>query len=172
MRRINVTGNAGSGKTTLAKALGHLLSIPVIHFDQIVWQPNWQKTPHEIRRKAEEILFSQNRWIIDGVSQTVREQADLVLFLDVPVWKCTLRALGRTIRHLFTQRPEMPENCPEYRIVPYLFKLIWRFPSDQGAHIRLDSQTNPKYRVLKTDEDVARILREFENCGRNTREKD
>lgn len=162
MRRINVTGNAGSGKTTLAKALGDLLEIPVIHFDKIVWQPNWQKTPPEIRRKAEEKLFAQNRWIIDGVSRVVREQADLVLFLDISVCKCTFRALGRTTRHLFTQRPELPKNCPEYWIVPYLFKLIWRFPKEAGAQIRLESQTSPKYRVLKTDEDIARILQEFE----------
>lgn len=162
MRRINVTGNAGSGKTTLAKALSHKLTIPVIHLDQIVWQPNWQKTPPETRRKVEEKLLTQKQWIIIGVSRTVREQADLVLFLDISAYQCTLRALSRTMRHLNTQRPELPENCPEYRIVPYLFRLIWRFPKEAGAEIRLESQTSPKYRVLKTDEDIARILQEIE----------
>ena len=162
MRRINVTGNAGSGKTTLAKTLGHLLTIPVIHFDQIVWQPNWQKTPPETRQKAEEKLFSQKQWIIDGVSHTVREQADLVLFLDIPAYKCTFRALKRTIRHLFIQRSELPENCPEYQIIPYLFKLIWRFPKEAGAEIILEAQTSPKYRIIKTDKDIAQIVQELE----------
>jgi adenylate kinase family enzyme len=166
-QRINVTGNAGSGKTTLAKNLGQLLTVSVIHFDQIVWQPNWQKTPLEIRQQAEEKILNQKQWIIDGVSRLVREQADLVLFLDTPAYKCTFRAVKRTVRHLFKQRPELPENCPEYRIIPYLFKLIWRFPKEAGAEIRLEAQTSPKYRIVKTDKDIAQVLHKLRSGENN-----
>jgi len=161
MQRINVTGNAGSGKTTLAKTLGQLLELPVVHFDQIVWQPHWQKTPPEIRQKAEEQLLEQKQWIIDGVSRPMREQADLVLFLDLPTYQCAWRAAKRTLRYLWIQRPELPNNCPEYQIIPYLFKLIWRFPQGVGAEIRLEAQTSSKYRIVKTDQEIANLLQEL-----------
>ena len=43
--KILVTGNAGSGKTTLAGELDIALSLPVFGLDQIVWRQDWQKTP-------------------------------------------------------------------------------------------------------------------------------
>ncbi|MFT7214503.1 MAG: adenylate kinase family enzyme, partial [Granulosicoccus sp.] len=43
--RIHVTGDAGSGKTTLGKKIGAELNLPVFGLDQVVWQPGWTKTP-------------------------------------------------------------------------------------------------------------------------------
>ena len=67
LKRINITGNAGSGKTTLAKNLGRRLSIPVIHLDQIVWQPNWQKTPPEIN--SDSVEYSQTWFLLNAFKQ-------------------------------------------------------------------------------------------------------
>ncbi|WP_350357200.1 EutP/PduV family microcompartment system protein, partial [Escherichia coli] len=43
MKKILISGNIGSGKTTLCKRLSSLLSIPAYHFDQVAWQPNWKR---------------------------------------------------------------------------------------------------------------------------------
>ena len=39
-RRVIVIGNSGSGKTTVANRIGHLLSIPVMGLDAFHWQGN------------------------------------------------------------------------------------------------------------------------------------
>ncbi len=35
--RIRIVGNTGSGKSTVAKKVGVLLNLPVIHLDEIHW---------------------------------------------------------------------------------------------------------------------------------------
>ena len=51
MKRILVTGNAGSGKTSLAQQLALQLSSPVHSLDTIVWQSGWVPTPREEKEK-------------------------------------------------------------------------------------------------------------------------
>lgn len=38
MRRVMIFGAVGTGKSVLGTRLGHLLGLPVIHLDLIVWQ--------------------------------------------------------------------------------------------------------------------------------------
>ncbi len=128
MSRIHITGNAGSGKSTLADALGASLGLPVRGLDEIVWSPGWKKTRIEQREALERALISEPDWVIEGVSQTVRKAADVVIFLDVArptsYWRCA----KRNWRYLFRSRPGLPAHCPEILIIPRLVRLIWNFP--------------------------------------------
>lgn len=86
--RINVTGNAGSGKPTLAQRIASELNMPLIEMDRIIWQPSWQRTPAEVSREKLRQLLSSDSWVLDGVSRMGRQQADLIVFLDVPRRVC------------------------------------------------------------------------------------
>ena len=125
--RVHITGNAGSGKTTLAKELGEILGINVFGLDKIVWKENWGVTPKEERIHLEQELTRKPEWIIEGVSSAARESADLVIFLDFPRITCLKRGVLRSLKHLFSSRPELPDNCPEIKIIHRLIKLIWQF---------------------------------------------
>ena len=127
-RRILISGNAGAGKTTLARELGERFGLPVVGMDRIVWAPGWQKTTAEARRRALDAALAPPCWIVDGVSHEVIRKADLVLLLNTPRWLCYARCARRNVRYLFRSRPELPAHCPELRILPYLLRLIWRFP--------------------------------------------
>ena len=127
--RLHITGNAGSGKTTLAKKLSQTLAIPVASLDSVVWKEGWVAASKKERALGEERLTIQDSWIIEGVSKTVRDYADYIIFLDVPRRICLLRCFKRNLPYLFKSRPELPSNCPEIRIIPGLIKLIWKFPS-------------------------------------------
>ncbi len=125
--RIFVTGNAGSGKSTLAKKLGEILETEVFGLDKIVWKPNWQKTEQPLRAELEENITSSPSWIVEGVSLFIQEKAETVIFLDFSRRTSYLRYTKRTLRHLFSQRPELPPECPEYKIIPQTIKIIWNF---------------------------------------------
>ena len=93
-QRVLVTGNAGAGKTTLAKDIARRLDIPFYSLDSIVWQSGWKKTPSEERTKMIESLVSSNTWIIDGVSVQVQERADMVIFIRVASLKRPPKIVG------------------------------------------------------------------------------
>ena len=126
--RIHITGNAGSGKTTLAKELGDILKLDVYGLDKIVWMPNWKKTPSDKRRQLVQELIDKPEWVIEGVSSIVRQSSNLIVFLDYPRHICLIRCIKRNWKYLFTSRPELPNNCPEIKIIPKLLKIIWQFP--------------------------------------------
>ena len=133
--KIHITGNAGSGKTTLAKRLGQALDLPVSSLDSVVWKEGWVSASKEERRRGEHGLITKNSWVIEGVSKVVRDNSDYIVFLDIPRSVCLLRCFKRNIRYLFSSRPELPENCPEILILPRLLNLIWCFPARANTPI-------------------------------------
>jgi len=128
MQRVLVTGNAGSGKTTVAITLADLLNLPYSGLDAIVWQPGWIKTPKHSRDACEVAIAKRSSWVVDGVSEIMLEAADTVIFLDFPRYTCYWRVLVRNLPFLFRSRPGLPAHCPEILVMPRLVKLIWRFP--------------------------------------------
>jgi len=157
--RIHITGNAGSGKSTLAQHIGHALDLPVRGLDNIVWMPRWEKTPDDQRQVLEDALVSEPRWVIEGVSPTVRSHADVVIFLDVRRLTSYYRCAKRNWRYWLRSRPGLPPECPEILIVPYLVRLIWRFPHRVKPQILSDmQQTKAKFFHVSNDRELAVAL--------------
>lgn len=67
--KILVTGNAGSGKSTLGKKLSEHYNIPLYGLDKIVWQEGWIKTPKNEKDKLIKEIANKESWIIEGVSK-------------------------------------------------------------------------------------------------------
>lgn len=162
--RINVTGNAGVGKSTLANLLSERLGFDVIALDGIVWQSGWRATPVDKCRAALAEIASRPTWIVDGVAKEIREAADTVIFLDYPrrisLWRCA----KRTVRYLFRSRPELPENCPELLIIPTLVKLIMQFPRVMRQRI-LDEAQRPgneqRYIHIRSQRELDHFLKQI-----------
>ena len=157
-RRIHITGNAGAGKSTLARAMGKHLGLPVKHLDGIVWQSGWRKAPAAEREKAEARMIAADAWIIEGVSRQARAAADLVVFLDVPRLLCLYRAFKRNLPYLFRSRPELPEQCPEILIVPKLIGIILRFPGLVRCQLLEEAGKSERYRVIRGKRELARFV--------------
>jgi adenylate kinase family enzyme len=127
--RVMVTGNAGSGKTTLASSLATSLDLPFHSLDALVWRERWQKPSQHEKDEQIAALVTADKWVIDGVSDHVMQAADVVVFLDVPRRVSAWRVARRNVRYLFKSRPGLPPRCPEILVIPKLTRLIWRFPS-------------------------------------------
>jgi adenylate kinase family enzyme len=46
-QRIAIIGNAGGGKSTLARRLAASHDLPLTEVDKLLWQPGWKITPEE-----------------------------------------------------------------------------------------------------------------------------
>lgn len=158
MRRIAVIGSGGAGKSTLARRLGEILDIEVIHLDALYWNPGWVETPKQQWRETVEELIARDKWIMDGnygATFDVRlPAADTIVFLDFPTRVCLWRAIKRRIQYHGKCRPDMAEGCPEQIDWEFLM-WIWRFRKnirptvlqrieDFGRHARLVHLRSPR----------------------------
>ncbi|MEO1945252.1 MAG: hypothetical protein ABGY11_13205 [Candidatus Thioglobus sp.] len=160
--RIHITGNAGSGKSTFAKDIGDILGINVYGLDKVVWKEGWVQTPQDERKRLEEELASNPQWIIEGVSSIARQTADLIIFLNFPRRVCYLRCAKRNWRYLFSSRPELPDNCPEIKIIPTLIKIIWHFPSVAKPIITNEMNIQGKVSImLSSNDEITQFISEL-----------
>ncbi|MEE9144770.1 MAG: AAA family ATPase [Candidatus Binatia bacterium] len=110
-----IIGNSGSGKTWLAKRLSTIFTAPVVHLDDIFWEPGGfdkKRSPKEIELL---ILQSQDKasWIAEGVfgelASHYLDAAELLVWLDIdwPICKKRLEKRGsESKRHLDREQSE------------------------------------------------------------------
>lgn len=116
-KKIIVFGNAGSGKTTLAKILHAKFHIPLYHLDRYYWKPGWERIDREEFAKIHRALCERDQWILEGSYPKFLPErvtyAEVVIFLDIPRYICLWRVVKRTILHLGKTLPDTPEGCKQ-----------------------------------------------------------
>lgn len=139
MQRILVLGCSGSGKSTLARELGPRLGLPIIHLDQVHWQPGWVESDRQDFLQSLAPKIAAGRWIVDGnytsTLATRLPRADTILFLDYPRWISVLRVLKRIVTSYGKVRPDMAPGCPEQIDFEFLH-YVWNFKHRHGKDIR------------------------------------
>jgi adenylate kinase family enzyme len=121
MRKVVVLASAsGNGKTTLGKALAERMRVPFVELDELNHGPNWtEATADELRAKVEPIVATE-AWVIDGgyqgkLGDLVVRQADLVVWLDLPVRVWLPRLWRRTRRRIHGDEPLWHDNKESWR---------------------------------------------------------
>jgi len=70
MKRVAVFGNAGGGKSTLARRLAELTRLPLYPLDMVQFRVGRDKVPHKVPHEeylqAHADLVRREEWIIDG----------------------------------------------------------------------------------------------------------
>jgi adenylate kinase family enzyme len=105
LRRVNVKGTSGSGKSTFALELALRLNLPYVELDALHHGPNWSEpTDEEFRERVREaISAAPDGWVIDGnyeskLGDTVIGEADTIVWLDLPL-RVKLRRLWSRTTH-------------------------------------------------------------------------
>ena len=106
MQRVAVIGPSCSGKTTTAGKLAAILGVPHVELDALHHDANWTEAPAELlqKRVGEALAAAPDGWVVDGsyydkLGPLVLDQADTIVWLDVPY----RRAVGRVLRRTFVR---------------------------------------------------------------------
>lgn len=99
VRRI-ILGNAGAGKTTLARRSTGARAIPILTLDQIAWEGTRRKPFEESLRHLDQFLLSHEDWVIEGCYGDLIEAAlphcTELIFLNPGIDVCIANCHNRT----------------------------------------------------------------------------
>jgi adenylate kinase family enzyme len=151
MKKVAVFGNAGGGKSTLARRLAEITGLPLYPIDIIKYRggrcgPGGGEITHEEYLKLHADLLNRDRWIIDGFESVALAwerftAADTLVYVDLPVLTHYRWVTKRFIKGLFRNPKGWPENSP-----------LWSSTLDSYRVVGLcHRRLTPKYRQLVAD---------------------
>ena len=146
MKRVAVFGNAGGGKSSLARRLAEITDLPLHVIDLMQFRIGGDKVPHEEFLTAHTALLRQDEWIIDGYGSVALAwerfaAADTLVYVDLPLITHHWFVTKRLIKGLFADPEGWPEKSPLWSSTMSSYKVLWL------CHLRL----TPKYRQLVAD---------------------
>ncbi len=167
MERIMIIGCCGSGKTTLARKLGAILDLPVVHLDRLYWTGNWQTVSDEEFDSVLKKELEKPRWIIDGnYNRTMMlrlSYCDTIIYLDYGRFTCMMGVIKRVIKGYGKTRPDMGGNCPERFDLDFL-KFVWNFNKShrERYYKLLHEEKERKIIILKNRRECAKFIEQIE----------
>jgi adenylate kinase family enzyme len=167
MQRIAVIGNAGGGKSTLARRLAALRALPYVEIDALLWRPGWQLTPADLYEAEHDRLIAQESWVIDGLGRMesldprLRRATDIIL-VDLPLWMHFWLAAERQIAWTKGEIAHPPAGASQMPPTEALFRTIFEVDRDCMPEVRrlVDAAEAAGARVLRI-RDIARL----ESCA-------
>ena len=107
---IAVVGCSGSGKTTVAQQIADRLEIEHIELDDLAQQPGWKLRPAEEFRSdlQRRLSGAEQGWVTCGHYERLAgsmhlEQANKIVWIDLPRSTVMARVIRRTIRRVITR---------------------------------------------------------------------
>jgi adenylate kinase family enzyme len=164
MQRVLVLGSPGSGKSAFARQLAATTGLPVVHLDQLFWEPGWVQAPKNVYLERLDRALAQERWIIDGNYTSSLDlrlpRADRIILMDRSRVVCLMRIGQRIASSYGTVRADMARGCPE-RLDWEFLQYVWNFPIENwpqtlaaiGRHGAWERTT-----TLKSDGESAAFL--------------
>jgi hypothetical protein len=160
MKRVAIFGNAGGGKSTLARRLAGITGLPLYVIDKLQFEEGGAAAPIAVYQERHHKLMAEGAWIIDGYGdpETLWERlaaADTLVYVDLPLaahyWRVTKRFLGG----LFADPEGWPKGSPlwrstlsSYQVIPLCHKHLTpryrRFVAESAAAKRVAHLRSPR----------------------------
>ena len=147
MKRVAVFGNAGGGKSTLARRLSEITRIPLYVIDVMRFPNGGPAIPPDEYSRLHAELLRRESWIIDGFEDVSSAwerfaRADTLVYVDLPLFTHFRWVTKRFVQGLFATPPGWPEGSPLISSTISSYRVLW------PCHRHL----TPKYRALVMEE--------------------
>jgi len=155
-QKIAVVGNIAGGKTRLSQVLAARYELPLTHVDSLQFLPGMKMRPLPETRQALLMVSTQEKWLIDGYGpldliEKRFQAADLVVYIDFPIWRHFWWLTKRQISNLWSRRSELPEGCSEltWEHTRKLYKTLWQIHTKMRPELlRIFARENLRQKVL------------------------
>ena len=103
VRRIQVMGSSGSGKSTVGLRLAEALRVPHVELDALFWRPGWVESDAEDFRVRVAAATDGDEWVVSGnytgrLNALLWPRAEMIVWLDLPQHVTAWRMLTRSWR--------------------------------------------------------------------------
>jgi adenylate kinase family enzyme len=146
MRKVAIFGNAGGGKSTLARKLADSTRLPLYPLDTIQWLAGGVEVPRDEYLRAHAELLNREAWIIDGYG--CRESAwkrfaaaDTLVYVDLPLPTHFWWVTKRFLKGIFVNPEGWPERSPIFKSTISSYRVLCQ------CHRHL----TPEYRQLVSE---------------------
>jgi adenylate kinase family enzyme len=173
VKRIVVTGPAGAGKSGLARELGGLLGVRVLHLDTLFWKPGWVPTERSEFEAMQRRELAGDSWIADAQYDDMLpdwvEAADTVVFVDASLLRCLWRVGRRRLnRHARVGTPSGSEPGALHRALLKFVRNQWRYRTRVRRDLLAELAREREERrvvVLRRGSDAAAFLASVDSRG-------
>ena len=141
MARIVIIGNAGGGKSTLARKLQEGRGLRHVEMDRFLWQDGWVPTPTGVYDRLHDDVIEQDAWVVDGLGRQASiprrlARATEVILIDMPLWMHFWLAAERQIAWARGTLAHAPGGIATAPPTEALFRTIWEVDRDWMPGIR------------------------------------
>jgi len=141
MARILITGNAGGGKSVLARKIAAKRGLPYHEIDTIVWKPGWEAFAQAEYEAAHAKLIAGESWVLDGLGWTESlparfDRATEIIVVDMPLWMHFWLAAERQIAWALGKLENPVAGIAEMPTTRGMFEALWETDRDMMPEIR------------------------------------
>jgi len=139
--RIAIIGNAGGGKSTLARAMAARRGLPLTEIDKLLWLPGWRLSPDDQYEARHAPLIAGESWLIEGMGrlETIRDRllrATWVVSIDMPIWMHFWLAAERQIAWTKNELDHPPAGLDDMISTEDMFRTLWETEQEWMPTIR------------------------------------
>lgn len=166
MRKVAVFGNAGGGKSTLARKLADLTGLPLYPLDLIQYRTGGDAVPHEEYLRTHGELLAREAWIIDGFgcAPSAWERfasADTLVYVDLPLITHFLWVTKRLVKGLFVTPEGWPAGSPIVSSTISSYRMLWlchRRLTPRYRQLVAEARTRQRVHHLRSAAEISRFL--------------